>query len=599
MLFSLHQLIHFNFNNLNTKIFSLSSFSFLQNQTEKESYHLDHDYCSIGGPKQNQKEGIDYYKVLRRQDINCGQGIGNKGIRCIETTTNNPKIEDTAIRIAEKTKPQIIPSKKIQIASATPTTPQQKNNLLLKTTDNIRMQNSPKSVLLKNNTNSLLKTSNYKNVDGKLMVSVLKTNQKMKNTLNPTKMAVIETKTPHDQCIQNIIVDSDNLRPKKRKLNLEEYKKRREINKTRSCDNSRTNSPVNITSGNCSPLVNHHGSFSLPVTAVGSPAQPSTPSEKEVKKLTHEEMLLKMAADLLTTTPMKTTEQKAYTIEPFTPPGAEVSPSVPQQSMETTPAVVPPKPCDDNIEMITIVSIGVNTDISLVNEIKPQPAPKIQFQIKKKPEISRINKLSPPQTTVSKQLVEQLNLDADEKLTEIITPILQNANSSKINSNSLISNITATILQKKRSSINSCSPRSSDQERKSLTAATSDANENQNDVFEHGEDKTVIILDKNRVKPKTASIEIQTEHYEIKDDLKNDNRSKKALQSDDKVEVNKVKVKRQYRVRRDSYSSESSVDTTSSKKSKSRKRYFIYFFSIHFLFIFIKSGRKDHKSNQI
>lgn len=106
-----------------------------------------------------------------------------------------------------------------------------------------------------------------------------------------------------------------------------------------------------------------------------------------------------------------------------------------------------------DIEMKTLVSIGVNTDMKRKRNVDP---------------------LAP---------VEQL---------EQIKPVLQKI-SDKINSNSLITSVIENIPKV----INNCSTENPNSKRVLLKV-------------EHGEDKTIVYLPKNRVPPKTTDISTQT-----------------------------------------------------------------------------------------
>ena len=140
-----------------------------------------------------------------------------------------------------------------------------------------------------------------KTADGKLMVSLLKV-----NTIHSTNQ--------------------------KKKLNLEEYKKRRFINSNMA---SQSNSPIN---SNCSsPL----------------------PEDENLKRLKHHELLMKMASDLLKTQ-AKSAKSNEATVAPPKPP----VPSPPQVVLAPAPERIVPPP---DLEVKTYVSIATNTDISSIN----------------------------------------------------------------------------------------------------------------------------------------------------------------------------------------------------------------------------------------
>ncbi|KAJ8928327.1 hypothetical protein NQ314_019124, partial [Rhamnusium bicolor] len=216
-----------------------------------------------------------------------------------------------------------------------------------------------------------------KNADGKLMVSLLKVNT-IRNT---------------ESC-------------QKKKLNLEEYKKRRE-GFLKSQNNSLNCSPINSTCS--SPLL----------------------EDENTRRIKHQEKLMKMAMEVLNT-----------------PPKSE---------RKSTPSLVitPPQPIQipSDMEKKTLVSIGVNTDFKICKNMNP---------------------VTP---------VEQL---------EEIKPLLKKA-SAKINCNSLITSLIENIPKV----INKSDP-------KNLIAAE------QVNKLEHGEDKTIVYLPKNRTAIKTTSVEVQT-----------------------------------------------------------------------------------------
>lgn len=140
-----------------------------------------------------------------------------------------------------------------------------------------------------------------KTADGKLMVSLLKVNTIRNNN--------------HNQ---------------KKKLNLEEYKKRRFINSNAT---SQSNSPASSTCS--SPL----------------------PEDENLKRLKHQEKLMKMAADLLNT-PAKSTKGDNSLVSITKPI------QIPPPQNVVVPQKITPPP---DLEMKTYVSIGTNTDISSIN----------------------------------------------------------------------------------------------------------------------------------------------------------------------------------------------------------------------------------------
>lgn len=146
---------------------------------------------------------------------------------------------------------------------------------------------------------TLRKQPTVKNEDGRLMVSLLKV-----NTLRPNAQ--------------------------KRKLNLDEYKKRR-VFSVKSNDNSQNSSP--FTSRNPSPV----------------------PEDENIRRQKHQEKLTRMAIELLNT-PAKANQTE--TIKVPVPP-------------RVAPVAVPV-----DMEMKTLLSVGTNTDDSISNfpvveEIKP------------------------------------------------------------------------------------------------------------------------------------------------------------------------------------------------------------------------------------
>lgn len=267
-----------------------------------------------------------------------------------------------------------------------------------------------------------------KNADGKLMVSLLKVNT-IRNA--------------------NAIINEDQ---KKKKLNFEEYKKRREGLSTLKNDTRKKTGEPNTNDSN--------------VSAIEDP---------QIKWLKHEEKLKKMAMDLLSTPPKSV--------------GAKLPPV---NTPVIVPQVKPITPTSKDMIVKTLVSIGVNTD--LVN-IKDGHA-----------------------------------LNPVEKLEEI-KPLLKNAGVN-ISSNSLI----ASMIEHLPKIVKPTKNDNIDIKDTSITDKNG----------EHGEDKTIIYLPKDRVKPKTCDASSQT---------------KITL-----VEENK----RRYRRRKDSSSDSSSSEEV--RKPRNRKR---------------------------
>lgn len=506
----------------------------LQIRASQQSIHLDHDYCAVppaddtkANTRENVKQPTDYYKVLRRKEIVWGQGIASKGIRCseVETTKENTVIiketfpnsknlegnvtklekliDDTSIRIKDKSNIPITVDKlevkqnagRAQKLDVTLMKPIEDTSLSI--TKNCSVSPAPKFLIKK----KALKTSK----EGKLMVSVLKSKSSI--IMNSVEKVTCNTVIPNDQKSNKkheLTFISDQI-PKKRKLNLEEYKRLRDLNKTKSCEPSRTNSP----NGNISPI----SSFSLPSTTVGSPQLQTN------KKVEHN--LIQMAAQVLLTRPSDSTSVCDVHLQPFVPPGTKestikIEPEIIKEGPEPE---IPINRLQSNYEMKTFVSIGTNTDITVI------------------------------QTTRLLNNQKQEKLKADKKIKEIITPILQNG--VKINSNSLISNIKNTILHKKTVIK---SPTIIPDVNSSITNADG----------EHGENKVVVHLEKNRPKPITVTLEIQTDPWEY-EEL---NREKKGSDS-----YSSRRRNRQYRKRCESNSSCSSVETTFSRNSRGKSRY--------------------------
>lgn len=154
------------------------------------------------------------------------------------------------------------------------------------------------------------------------------------------------------------------------------------------------------------------------------------PEDEEVRRRKHQEKLMKMAMEVLRT------------------PAKSVKKEFPQVIAVPKVTQIPP-----DVEMKTLVSVGVNTEMKRKKNVDP---------------------LAP---------VEQL---------EQIKPVLQKI-SDKINSNSLITSVIENIPKV----INSCSAENSNS--KSILSKV-----------EHGEDKTIVYLPKDRVSPKTTTISTQT-----------------------------------------------------------------------------------------
>lgn len=241
-----------------------------------------------------------------------------------------------------------------------------------------------------------------KNADGKLMVSLLKV-----NTIKPNEVK------------------------QKRKLNLAEYKKRREF-VVKSEDNSQNSSPLN-----------------------SSPNSPAVEDEVTRRKK-HEEKLLQMSIDLLNTTPAKSTK-----IEP--------------PKTQELPKVIPPKPkpapqlatvsVPNDMEVKTFLSVGTNTETIPALPLCPEP------------------------------------------VVEEIKPLLQNP---KISTNSLIASVIENIPKVK-------SKNKTLLEDKNKPAVPQRSEE-------HGENKTIVYLPKNRVRPQMHSVYVQTEPSHVEEHLKHQSR---------------------------------------------------------------------------
>lgn len=468
-----------------------------------ESIQLDHDYCSVSPLKHSNRRCSDSdvnsnpnpnpnlnsnpilnpnMKKMHSPDFSVKQEKCDKTQKLASDSINEVKrnlgtiIDDTAIRIGK------------QIKNAINNENALKQKLMM-----CRNQNQPA----------------IKNADGKvMMISLLKPN--VRNTSIVKKAnTIVNTVNTNDEQIRNIIVndiaEESQRNAKKRKLNLEEYKKLRgDIIKTNSCDNSRTNSPRD--SGSNSPI----------------PGE----TKKEEK---YQELIMKMASEILKTNAKSKQGACETKLEEFVPPEVKKSPisldDVKAAPLKEVKPVKEIKPKKENYEIRTYVSIGTNTE---------EPESKITFKLTKKKEIQR-NKYFDTKSSESEDnnSSPKKTPNVDKKLTQIITPILQNAN-AKINSNSLIANITATLLQQ--------TPKMKQEPK------TADKPEKKEDPPVHGEDKTVIIINKDLEKPEMKSKEVQTE-WEIKEEV-----------------TVKEKPLKQYRARRDS--SASSVASMSSLKSK-------------------------------
>ncbi|KAF5308503.1 hypothetical protein FQR65_LT06168 [Abscondita terminalis] len=204
----------------------------------------------------------------------------------------------------------------------------------------------------------LKKQPTFKGADGKLMVSLLKINT-----------------------IRNSIVTDNN--KTKRKLNLEEYKKRRE-GIIRVNTDSHDISPAS--SGANSPVV----------------------EDEQMRLLKHQKKLMQMAEEVLKTPPKSAALNVQNSVAESNP-----TPVIPASS----PPKSPPRPLPSNIEVKTLVSIGVNTIITQVehselHDIKPilQSAnTKINDNSLITSVIKNLQKVKPsvvPQTT-NKQLKDQ------------------------------------------------------------------------------------------------------------------------------------------------------------------------------------------------
>lgn len=229
----------------------------------------------------------------------------------------------------------------------------------------------------------------------------------------------------------------------KKKLDIEEYKKRREGKiKLQGSQNNSTSS----------------SSCSSPV-----------PEDENTRILKHQEKLMRMAMEVLNTRPKS------------------------EKKQEQSPRAVPPTPTQipSDMEKKTFVSIGVNTEFKICKNLDP---------------------VTP---------VQQL---------EEIKPLLEKA-SDKFNCNSLITSLIENIPKVINNTM--------DIDVKKTTSST-----------EHGEDKTIVYLPKNRIPIKTNTVEVQTN-----------------------ISLIQQTKESRYRRRRDSSSSSSSSTSKNSKRSSHYSRY--------------------------
>ncbi|GLV44403.1 ebony [Carabus blaptoides fortunei] len=476
-----------------------------------ESYQLDHDYCSPArmpqpsppvqpstlvqpSPRRNSSDTDNSCVAKKFSSPNHSFSLGKKELKCdrnveylmtqkLSTVESSDMLNDEVNKV-KKTVANLIDDTAIRIGKQIKNAINNENAVL-------------KQKMLRQD--SLLKNQpTVKSADGKLMVSLLKANSR-NNVSMISKMngnTIVNTVNTNDEQIQNIIVTEEEVKrnAKKRKLNLEEYKKLRgDIIKTPSCESSPGNSGAN------SPM-------------------PAQNDKEKVIEEKYQEMMSKMASEILKTNAKSRPTSCDATLEEFVPPNVQKVVKVEEKVDEK-----PPKTIDYEIK--TIVSIGVNTDESFLRSQQS----KIAFKVNKQRDLQK------------KKSSESENC-SPKKLSEMITPILQNA-SMKINSHSLITNITATLLQQ--------SPKVS--HKQEATVKLENASDKMDSVLvkeeaaEHGEDKTVIILNKNLEKPAVKCIGIQTD-----------------------IEAADEKPTRQYCSRRDS-SASSSASVTSVKSKTARK----------------------------
>ncbi|KAF5291185.1 hypothetical protein FQA39_LY14427 [Lamprigera yunnana] len=291
----------------------------------------------------------------------------------------------------------------------------------------------------------LKKQPTVKGADGKLMVSLLKVNT-----------------------IRNSIVTENN--KIKKKLNLEEYKKRREgfvvsSKPNNSIESNDTNTPTIV-------------------------------EDENMRLLKHQQKLMQMAEEVLRTPPKSALPipiQNSVAESTFAP----VLPVPPS----------PPRVLPTNIEVKTLVSMGVNTDMTSTN--------------------------------VSSTELEE------------IKPILQSA-TSKINDNSLITSVIKNM-----------------QKVKTVVVPQSDSCKNVKNG-EHGEDKTIVYLDKCRPPIETRHVEVQTEP-EIEDTTKHKRKRNLSTSSNE----HRISHRRSSTDSHYSYNSRSS-STSSRCRSRSRSPKRVY-----------------------
>ncbi|XP_019872715.2 uncharacterized protein LOC109600958 isoform X2 [Aethina tumida] len=301
-----------------------------------------------------------------------------------------------------------------------------------------------------------------KNTDGKLMVSLLKVN------------------TIHDTS-------------KKKKLNLEEYKKRRIGVLRAKASSTQTSSPM---SSNC-----------------GSP----TPEDQTLKVKKHQEKLMRMAKEVLTAAPKSETPSATPAKNTATAP----------EPIQIEKVIVPP-----DMVRKTVVSIGVNTDFVTIDE---------DFKKGQKDPLAPVHQL------------------------EEIKPLLEKV-SGQIGRNSLITSVIENIP-------------------KVITKSTTETATSANDrLADHGEDKTIIYLPKNRNSVKTVSTEVQTnislltENKQRRYRRRNSSCSSSSSESSPDRKNSRFNRKRKvstssiYSVSSDSGSSSYSYSSRSSSRSRSRSR---------------------------
>lgn len=245
-----------------------------------------------------------------------------------------------------------------------------------------------------------------KNADGKLMVSLLKVNTvKSGNNANEVR--------------------------EKKKLNLAEYKKRKEfVVKT---DNTSHN--------NFSPVI----------------------EDEVTRRKKHEEKLLQMSIDLLNTTPAKSVKiepqkEKACTELPqILSPAPTLPPVTPTSATATVP---------EDMEVKIYLSVATNTEAIPALPLCPEP------------------------------------------VVEEIKPLLQNP---RINPNSLIASVIENIPKVKSKNKNLL-------EDKIKPVVPSQSN------GEHGENKTIVYLPKNRIRPQMRTVYVQTDESVIDEPTRHQSR---------------------------------------------------------------------------